>query len=123
MTSLAGGEEKKQAELENLYIELIEYNGTFDDFLEDNSVTRKDFETIVKEDGYRQEEDFIKYLIAEIYSENNKKEPIKISVTLPNGEIKELSINDEFKAETEFVATKEIEYKVTATASNGAKKG
>ncbi len=62
-TSLQGGNEKTTEELENLFVQKIGLTGTFDDFLAQEEITREQFIEVIKNEGFRTEEDFLKYII------------------------------------------------------------
>ena len=61
--SIQGGEGKTVQELEELFVEKIGYPGTFEQSLEEYNMTREDFKNMVNENGFRTEEDFLKYVI------------------------------------------------------------
>ena len=58
-----GGEGKTVQELEKLFVEKIGYPGTFEQLLEESNMTRGDFENMIKEQGFRSEEDYLKVQI------------------------------------------------------------
>ena len=63
MVSKQVGEGKTVQELENLFVEKIGYSGTFEQLLAEENMTRVDFEKMIKEQGFRSEEDFLKVSI------------------------------------------------------------
>ena len=62
-TLLQGGNEKTIEELENLFVQKIGATGTFDDFLSQEEITREQFIEEIKNEGFRTEEDFLKFFI------------------------------------------------------------
>ncbi len=58
--SLLGILDKSVEELEKIFVETIGETGTFDEFLENERMTRQEFEEMYKSQGYRTEIDFLK---------------------------------------------------------------
>ena len=56
-------EGKTVEELEQMFAEKNGGTGSFDDFLTKNGLTREDFNEMIKEEGFRTEEDFLKVYI------------------------------------------------------------
>ena len=55
-----GGEGKTVEELEQMFVEKNAGTGSFDDLLAQEGMSREDFENMIKEQGFRTEEDFLK---------------------------------------------------------------
>ena len=109
---LAGGEGKNQTELENLYVELVEYPGTFDNLLAEENITRDKFLEFAQSNGFRTEEDCVKCFIAEYYIQNN----IMITVACSNGETVTKNPGDLY---VEFTLEESGSYTITATTESG----
>lgn len=63
MVSIQGGEGKTVEELEQILIEGNGLTGSFEDLLAQEGMNREDFENMIKENGFRTEEDYLKYVI------------------------------------------------------------
>ena len=59
--SLKGWNNKTTSELEQIVLEQMGIEGTFDNFLGEQGKTREDFEEMYKGEGFRSEDDFLKY--------------------------------------------------------------
>ena len=58
-----GGAEKTIEELEQMFVEKNGGTGNFDNFLVQEGMSREDFNNMIKEQGFRTEEDFLKVFI------------------------------------------------------------
>ena len=58
-----GGAEKAIEELEQMFVEKNGGTGNFDNFLVQEGMSREDFNNMIKEQGFRTEEDFLKVFI------------------------------------------------------------
>ena len=63
LVSTQGGEGKTTEELEQMYVEKIGFTGSFNELLSQSGMTREYFMNMIKENGFRTEEDYLKYLI------------------------------------------------------------
>ena len=118
--SLAGGEGLNQTNLEKLLMNLYNYNGTFEEFLTekiDASLTRDNLLAHAQSRGYRTEEDFIKYCIAEVYIQNNGTE-LDFTIECINGEQTLTKTTDVDNPYAEFTIYESGTYTVKAIASN-----